>query len=176
MKKLIVLIVAIIGFTVNNATAQSKFGYVNTSEILVLMPELKRVQTVLDSFQVTLTDEYNIMLKEYEKLLADRDKLVKEGASQSMIDYKDDEIMQKQQLIQKFQGLIEQQLIEKQNLLMKPLIDKVQTAINDVAKEKQLNYVFDLSQQVILYKDPADDITKDIRKKMGIPENATVPK
>ena len=54
MKKGIVIFIALIGLTYNSVNAQSKFGYVNAQEILFLMPEMKNVQHVLDSFNMTL--------------------------------------------------------------------------------------------------------------------------
>jgi len=59
--------------------------------------------------------------------------------------------------------------MEKQQKLLAPLITKIETSINEVAKEKGLSYVFDTSKGMLLYADQQDDISKDVKVKLKIP-------
>ena len=55
---------------------------------------------------------------------------------------------------------------EKQLELAKPFQDKIQNAINAVAKEHQYTYIFDT--QILLYYDGGDDVTPLVKKKLGL--------
>jgi outer membrane protein len=175
MKKGIILVVAIIGLAFNNANAQSKFGYVNAAELLYLMPEMKNVEHVLDSFEQSLgvlyqkdMDDYNVLLKKFEQQQ-------KEGASQTLLELTQNEILAKQEYLSKAQTVYQEELVEKQNKLLTPLNEKIMKAIKEVALDKGLNYVIDISKGAVLYWDEKDDVNKDVRKKLGISETATLP-
>lgn len=175
MKKGIILVIALIGLAWNNVNAQSKFGYVNAAEILYLMPEMKTVNHVLDSFEQALgvlyqkdMDEYNVLLKKFEQQQ-------KDGASQTMLELTQNEILAKQEYLSKAQTVYQEELGEKQNKLLTPLNEKIMKAIKEVAIEKGMNYIFDISKGAVLYWDEKDDVNKDVRKKLGISESATLP-
>lgn len=167
--------VALVGLAFNQANAQSKFGYVNAAEILYLMPEMKNVNHVLDSFEQALgvlyqkdMDDYNLLLKKFEQQQ-------KEGASQTLLELTQNEIMAKQEYLGKAQTVYQEELGEKQNKLLTPLNEKIMKAIKEVALEKGMNYIFDISKGAVLYWDEKDDVNKDVRKKLGISETATLP-
>jgi outer membrane protein len=175
MKKGIILMVALVGLAFNQVNAQSKFGYVNAAEILYLMPEMKNVNHVLDSFEQALgvlyqkdMDDYNLLLKKFEQQQ-------KEGASQTLLELTQNEILAKQEYLGKAQTVYQEELGEKQNKLLTPLNEKIMKAIKEVASEKGLNYIFDISKGAVLYWDEKDDVNKDVRKKLGISETATLP-
>ena len=175
MKKLIILLVAIAGFTLNQAHAQSKFGYVNATEIMYLMPEMKNVQHVLDSFQQALGVVYEKDMADYDALMKKLDQQQKEGASQTMLELTQNEILAKQEYLSKAQTVYQEEILDKQNKLLTPLDEKIKKAIKEVAAEKGLNYVFDISKGALIYYDEKDDVNKDVRKKLGISETATLP-
>lgn len=167
--------VALVGLAFNQVNAQSKFGYVNAAEILYLMPEMKNVNHVLDSFEQALgvlyqkdMDDYNLLLKKFEQQQ-------KEGASQTLLELTQNEILAKQEYLGKAQTVYQEELGEKQNKLLTPLNEKIMKAIKEVASEKGLNYIFDISKGAVLYWDEKDDVNKDVRKKLGISETATLP-
>ena len=63
----------------------------------------------------------------------------------------------------------QQQLQKKQNDMLKPIFDKADKAISDVAKEKGLIYVFDISSRVVLYQSPLSlDLMPLAKAKLGI--------
>jgi outer membrane protein len=63
-----------------------------------------------------------------------------------------------------FQNSAQEDIEEKQFDLLKPFQDKLQKAINDVAKEGQYSYIFDT--QILLYSDGGEDITASVKKKL----------
>jgi len=59
-------------------------------------------------------------------------------------------------------------LAQKREELFKPILDKVNSAMEAVAKENQFMFVFDLGTQIILYADETLDVTKLVKAKLGI--------
>lgn len=167
MRKAIILASGIL-LLAGTAAAQPKFGHVNSMEILEAMPEAKTVALQLDSFQVKLQAEYDNELKDYQKLVEELDKLQKSNASQTMLNLKQDEVMKKQEYLQKLTAVYQEELAEKEQKLMYPVLQKVENAIKEVSKEKGLNYVFDTSKGVLLYVNESDNIVADVKTKLGI--------
>jgi outer membrane protein len=173
--KALVIIISMIGLMFNHVNAQSKFGYVNAAEMLYLMPEMKNVERALDSVEKELgalyqkdMDDYNVLLKKFEQQQ-------KDGASQTLLELTQSDIVAKQEYLSKAQQVYQETLVDEQNKLITPLNEKILKAIKDVATEKGLNYVFDISKGAVLHWDEKDDVSKDVRKKLGISETATLP-
>ena len=62
MKKLIVAVVMALG--VFTASAQQKIGYVNTDELIGIMPEAEKADVELKDFQTALAQQGQDMMKE----------------------------------------------------------------------------------------------------------------
>ncbi len=60
-------------------------------------------------------------------------------------------------------------LAKKREELYKPILDRVNKAMQDVATENGYLMVFDSSTQVLLYADPSLDVTNLVKTKLGIP-------
>lgn len=163
-------IVAVVLMAASNInTEPKKFGYVNSLEILSLMPEMKDVQTQLEAYGQELDKEYQVMVEEYQKKATEYQKGIEtKTLSETMQKLKYEELMDMEQRIQKTQQAFEQELVEKQEKLMAPLAEKIEKAIKDIAKEKLLNYVFDTSKGMLLHADETDDITQAVKDKLGI--------
>ena len=86
--------------------------------------------------------------------------------SSSVRKIREQELLEMQNRIQEFQYSVQEDMEEKQLELAKPFQDKIQNAINAVAKEHQYNYIFDT--QILLYSDGGDDITPLVKKKLGL--------
>ncbi|NJK84533.1 MAG: OmpH family outer membrane protein [Saprospiraceae bacterium] len=72
----------------------------------------------------------------------------------------------KEEELRKFEADSQQKLAAKQQELVQPILDKVNKAIQDVAKENGYQFIFD--EAVLLYRDPTLDIGKLVRAKLGI--------
>ena len=63
MKKIIAIFVLAAGLVSGTVQAQSKFGFIRVDEMVSLMPELKKIDTLLTSYQNdTLPRTYNYLL------------------------------------------------------------------------------------------------------------------
>ena len=70
--------------------------------------------------------------------------------------------------IAKFQQEIQQKLYEKSEALLKPIRDKIQNAIDQVAKENGYSYIFDQSMGILLYADESVDVSAKVKAKLGM--------
>lgn len=60
--------------------------------------------------------------------------------------------------------------------IMKPIYEKVFSVIQEVAKQDNYDYVFDKTGEVLLlYANPAHDLTRDVMDKLGIKDTAGAP-
>ncbi|MBK9338659.1 MAG: OmpH family outer membrane protein [Lewinellaceae bacterium] len=53
-------------------------------------------------------------------------------------------------------------------MLYKPILERVNTAMQDVAKENAYLIVFDSSTQILLYGDESLDVTPLVKAKLGL--------
>ena len=155
-------------FVFGTAQAQ-KFGYVNSREILTQMPAVKQMQSNLEGFKTQLEKKAEQMIKDFQtkqqKAAADEQAGVLSPAmKESLLK----ELQTKEQEIIKFQQDSQQQLAEKEQTLLQPILDKVNTAINDVATQDGYQFIFDLQSGVLLYYKAEADVTAKVKSKLGI--------
>lgn len=172
MKRIIgiLALITIAIFVGQNAIAQSlKFGHINRNELIQSMPEfdsarvqLERLNTELTNaaelLQVELNNKYEAYLKEGKNLTD----LVRQTKEQELQDY--------QRRLSEFQTNAQNQIQEKQVSLFTPITEKADKAIREVGKENGLIYVFDLSQNQIIYFDEtkSTNILQLAKTKLGL--------
>ena len=61
---------------------------------------------------------------------------------------------------------MQQKLLEKEQELLQPILDRVNNAIQSVAEEKGYTYIFDLSSGAILYADEAADVSAEVKARL----------
>ena len=150
------------------ANAQVKIAHVNTAEILDAMPDKAKAEKSLEKYYgelqkqlETMAKEYQTKLQDYEANQATMSNLVKQS--------KEKEIVDLQTRIQQFQINAEDEFANKRAELLKPMLDKIQNAINAVGKEKGYTYILDLATGSEVYVGTdAVDCTKDVNAKLGI--------
>jgi len=142
-----------------------KYGHVNSNEVMMAMPGIDSIQIKLVEFQKSLEAIYDNMVAEFH---SKREKLDKEAGtmSSSVRKLREDEIISMQNRIIDFQNSAEQDVEEESVRLITPFQEKIQNAINDIAKEHKYSYIFDT--RILLYYDGGDDVTPLVKKKLGI--------
>jgi outer membrane protein len=150
-------------------SAQNKFGHINAQELLVSLPSYKTAETQLQAFAKKLQDAYMKMQEDYNKLYAEFEKMQQDKATlKPLLEAKYAEIVDLEKRMQKIEQSSEQQLVEKQAELLKPLEDQIMTAIKTVAKEGGYTYIFDSSAGSLLYSPDGDNVMPLVKKKLGI--------
>ena len=70
--------------------------------------------------------------------------------------------------IQEFQENAQKQLQQREQDLLKPIIDRAKKAIEDVAREGGYTYILDSGTASVLYSQDSDDIMPQVKKKLGL--------
>ena len=150
-----------------SSIAQNKFGYIDSQELLMLMPERKTAETEVQEFAKSLeaqlgsmTAEYQQSVQEYQANESTYTDLVKQD--------KVAEITGLEQRIQAFQQNAQQSLQAKEQELLEPILSKARKAIEDVATEGNYTYIFDKSIGSILYADESENVLSLVKKKLGL--------
>lgn len=147
--------------------SQNKFGYIDSQELLLLMPERKTAEEEVQTFAKSLesqlqamTAEYQQSVQEYQANEATYTDLVKQD--------KVTEITGLEQRIQSFQQNAQQALQSKEQELLEPILQKARQAIEDVASEGDYTYIFDKSVGSILYVKESENIIDKVKKKLKL--------
>ncbi len=168
MKKIFLLLMMIcaLGF---GATAQ-KFAYVNTEYILENIPDYADAQTQLDELSVQWQ-------KEIEAKFAEIDKMYKSFQSEAVLlpeemkKKREDDIIKKEKEakdLQKKRFGKEGDLFKKRQELIKPIQEKVYTAIEEIATDENYAVIFDkASNATLIYSNPKFDVSEQVLDKLG---------
>lgn len=163
-----VAVVLFVGITASVSAQTPKFGHIDLQALIQVMPERAVAETQFNKFQGELEDIFSEMQKDLQTKMANFEQLG-DSASQIKKNAKVAEIQDMQQRVQNYQQNAQQQLQAKQTELLKPVFDKADAAIADVAKEKGLLYVFDIGTKVVLYKsNESIDLLPFVKTKLGI--------
>ncbi len=167
MKKLIICaICAICGFS--TASAQGKFGHVNTQEIIQAMPEYNKAKSEVDALQAqyeadlkSMQDELQKKGDEFEKLPADTPDNIKQRRQQEL-----QEMYQKiQQSYQDNQQALQKASSEK----MQAITTKVLEAIKTVGQEGNYVIINEVNAGIpYISTTLSTDITAQVKTKLGL--------
>jgi len=164
MKKIIFLLA--VGITLSiGAQAQKKMGYVNSQELLQVMPEAHKADSTLTNYMKDIDNQYKVMTGEYQKKM-DEYQTNSKSWSEVIRETKEKELGDLGNRIQEFQSGAEEKITNKRSEIFKPLLDKAQKAIKAVGEEGGYDYVFDGTQ--LLYAKDSEDITPKVKAKLGI--------
>ena|SRR6478735_7156054 len=167
----IIGIIFILVFMNSGISLAQKFGYIDSRYILSKMPEYKKAQQELDR----LTGKWQ---KEIEQMQVDIDGLEKTYQAEEVLMTEEmqkerlDTIFARKKALREFQKSVfgyEGLYFLKKQELMKPVQDKMFTAVEKVAKQKKLQIVFDKSGDlVMIYTDPIHDYSDYVLEELGL--------
>lgn len=161
------MILSLSAFQSVNAQSIPKLGYINSLELMELMPAMKDAETTMAAKQAEFENVLKAMYTEYENKLKDvQQKFPDMSADMQAVEEKS--LMDMQQRITAKDQSYQQQLSELQVELLKPIQEAAQNAINDVAKENGYTMIFDVSAGTLVYADESDNIIGLVRAKLGI--------
>jgi outer membrane protein len=148
-----------------------KFGYVNTNFILNKMPEYSEAKAEIDKLSQAWQEEIQGMQKDiygmYSALQAEEVLLTPEMKEERMITIqkKEDQLKEYQKKVFGFEGLF----FLKKRELIKPVQDKVYEAVETVAHDHKLQFVFDKAGDlVMIYTDPIHDYTDYVLEELEL--------
>lgn len=171
------VVVAALFLTVGSVNAQQKIGHVNYAEIFTATAEYQKAENELRLLDSTKTLELQGMFGVFQQKQTEAQELMRNRseANRDAVDTQlqtlDQELQEIQRRLQEVQQLAEQELSQKQQELFAPIHQKVTTAIQNVAREKGYAYLFDISSTNIPFFEGGDDLSTDVRTKLGIVAN-----
>lgn len=169
MKKTLIAIVACLFVFGGSAMAQKniKLGHINSNDLMQIMPGRDSAQTVLQAevqeLEATLKTMQGEMEKRYNEYMENQS-----GWTELIRNTKQREIQDMGARIQEFQENAQKQLQQREQELLKPIIDRAKKAISDVAAEGGYTYILDSGTGTVLFSQDSDDIMPQVKKKLGL--------
>jgi len=135
---------------VSFSQAQLKIGHVNFEEIMLALPESDSAKAILEketkefqSAYKALTVTYNQLYDEYQKGLSSYSAMVKKT--------KEDELLDKQKRMSEFEQNASTTLENRNAELARPIVEKINKAIDKVATENGFTYILDISKGSVVF-------------------------
>jgi len=153
----------------NFALADVKIGYVDSNEIMNNFDEVRQVQADLEKEQRRLESEFNELVYSLDSLKQDfdRQRLL---MSDTRRNEKENEILNKEKSVQKFQldkfGP-EGEIYKTQNQLLKPVLAKIDDAIQKVGSERGYDFILDAMSGALLYALDSHNLTEDVMDELA---------
>ena len=172
MKKyLLVLAAFLFAAVLLQAQTKQKLGYVDSQVILTQFPEAIKAQGDLDALTNKWSNQLDSMTQSYQGALNDYKKQENTMPEDKKLTAQQ-AIIQQEQSIRDFQKqkFAQQtgEIYKRQDAIFSPVKKKIYAAIAQVAKEEDMQFVFDKSGDIILlYADSAFDITYKVLDKLN---------
>ena len=165
MRNIKTILVAIVLFT--TALTQAQVAHINSEELVASMPETKAMQDELKVLGQNYDTEYkaqtNALKAKLQKYQTEaQTKTPEENEKRSQ------EVAEIQQKLQLYLRSAQEEIQKKELDLLKPIIEKAQTAIQAVAKEKGVKYVLDSTPGKGLIVFEGEDLLAAVKAKLGI--------
>ncbi len=150
-------------------SAQLKIGYIDSDTIMKKLPDAQDAQKKLDNQIQEWQDELNKLKKEWKTKYDDYEKKKLTMSPQRRAEV-EKELVALENKISDFRQKkfgANGELFKKEDELMKPVQNKIFNAIQEVAKEEDLDFVFDRSGDILfLYAKEKYDITNKVLDKL----------
>ena len=162
MKKVVMLTaVAVFLCSVQSFAQSFKFGHINMSELILLMPERDSAVVKLEKYAKDLDETMQSMQEEMQKKYQDYQQNAADWLP-AIVEAKEKELTEMQQRLQQF----------SQNASM-----EYNSMQQQLGKANGYTYIFDLSANSIIYFDAANstDLLPLAKSELGIPADKTVP-
>lgn len=172
MKSFGIILSALILTVFSSASfAQLKIGYVDSNTIMSNLPDAQDARKKLDAIVKEWQDELNKKEADWKTKYDDYEKrkLIMTDQTRSETET---ELMNMEKDISDFREKkfgTNGELFQKQDELMKPVQNKIFTAIQSIAQDENLDFVFDRSGDVmLLYAKEEYDITNKVLDKLKL--------
>jgi len=166
MKNIKKILIALVIFT-TGFISQAQVAHINSEELVAAMPETKAMQDQMKNLGQNYDTEYKAQA---QALQAKLQKYQSEATTKSNEENekRQAEVAEIQQKLQLYLRSAQEELQKKEFELLKPIIEKAQKAIQDVAKEKGIKYVLDSAPGKGLIVFEGDNLMSAVKAKLGM--------
>jgi outer membrane protein len=168
MKKLFSIAAFVVLVALGQTFAQ-KVGYTSAEAILQQLPEAKTIDAELTAYGAQLKKELENKQKEFQTKLSayqtEADKLAPVVKEQ-----REKELQGLQQTYQEFQQKAQEGMQKKQQDLVTPVYEKIQKAIDEIAKAENFDFVFSTDASgvpILLFAKEEHNLTNKVITKLG---------
>lgn len=154
--------------TMSAVQAQAlKVGYADPEVIITYMPDYQRIQQ-------QMSDEYQASQEALQSLATDFQEAVAQYQKQQPLlsaerqAEREQELMQMQAEIQESAARKDEELTEKNDSLLAPLLTRVQTVIDEIALERGLDLVVRSPALLYVNQSTVSNINVEIARRLGI--------
>jgi outer membrane protein len=152
----------------NVPAGKEKIAYIDGQGLLSLIPEYIAAGKKAEELYKAKAAEIQSLEAEMQKKYANYQQFA-EKLSEAERKSREDELNAMGQRLQEMQYKGENELQKEQARLGKPIIDRANKAIREVAKENGYTFVIDVSMQgTLLYADSTRDIMGLVKQKLGL--------
>jgi outer membrane protein len=169
MKKILFAACLIAAFAFQSKA--QRYAIVDTKYILDKIPDYKDAQKTLDAVSAAWQKEIDTKQAELDRMYRNfeaeqvmlSDELKKKREDELFMHEKELRDLQRQRF--GFEG----DLFKKRQELVKPIQDKVYTAIQKVAVNRQYDFILDKSEGItVIFADPKLDRSEDVLRELGV--------
>lgn len=158
---------AVLLFSAGLLQAQQKFAYVNSQELLQDLPEVKAADAEIKTLQQQMQKKGQEMFESYQAKAMELQKKRDAGElSPKQLEVEAEKLGEDEAKIRQFDTEMQTNIMKKQQELLGPIQEKVNKAIEDVAKSEGFTMVFDSSAGGVLYADESTNITSKVKAKL----------
>ena len=169
MKKFLILVVMLAPMSL----LAQKFGYVNSAEIIQVMPEYAKALKDIQALEKMYTDDFNSMRTELEKKGTEFEKMQQDSVPENILKRRYEELMQMQERMQQYGQEVQANLQKAEGEKMMEIQKVLKGALDAVGNEGTYVLIFDISSGIpFINTTLCDDVTAKVRAKLGIPANA----
>jgi outer membrane protein len=144
------------------AAAQSlKLGYINSQDVLTAAPGAQEAKDQFDADMVTYRTEVEQLATELENLVTQYEQqqaLLSPAAKQT----RETDIRARQQAYQERVTAIDERAGLRQQELVQPVMDRINTAIEEIRAEGSYAFIVDVSSGAVVAADPLLDLTQEV--------------
>ncbi len=168
MKKALFILSLLTIFTLQ--ISAQKYGHLNFGNLIAAMPDTESADKQLETYQKELVVKGENMVEKFQEKYGEFVSAVQSGSlAPKEQQAKEAALQQEQQAIIAYEQEVVQKVQAKRQELLKPIIDRVQTAIDDYAKANGYVMIFDTSVfNSVLYVQEGDDLIDEIKGKLGL--------
>jgi len=160
------LLIAVFTLGIGGAVNAQKVAHIDFQKLITEMPVYKSMTAEIEKLSKTYKNDIDEMAKTLEAKIK---KYEAEQGTQTDITNKTraQEVQQDRLRIQQYEQTAYQELQEKQNKQLNPIIEKAQKAIQEVATAKGFEYVLDATQGKTLLVAKGTDLYSAVKTKLG---------
>lgn len=168
LKKILPVIVGLFMTTLLFAQP-TKYGHLNSGNLLTMLPEVKIADAQLDAYQKNLVSKGDSMVAVFR---AGYENYTKESSGGNLnkiqIQEREADLQKMQSDIQAYDQQIKDLVLKKRQEVLSPILKKVDEAVHAVGKEEGYIMIFDESTGAMMYSLPTMDVMPSVKKKLGL--------